>query len=139
MQTPHQKYKAEYEKARYRRRMAEMFEILGGKCAKCGSVERLELDHIDPLSKESTLAKMWSFSWENILAELSKCQLLCHKCHRRKSILERGHQVATGIHGTVSSYRHCGPPKCDACKRARNIAMIDWRARRKAAGFKRTK
>jgi hypothetical protein len=44
----------------------------GGRCAKCGSQEKLEYDHIIPISKGG------SNTARNI-------QLLCEKCNRSKS------------------------------------------------------
>jgi len=44
----------------------------GGKCVKCGSNEKLEFDHIIPISKGG------ANTYRNI-------QLLCEKCNREKS------------------------------------------------------
>lgn len=33
---------------------------------------------------------------------------------------------AKGTHGTISAYRWCGPPKCEACKKAKREAMRAW-------------
>jgi hypothetical protein len=50
----------------------EIWQRDGGKCAKCGSREKLEYDHIVPLSKGG------SNTARNI-------ELLCEKCNRTKS------------------------------------------------------
>ena len=55
-------------------------------CKNCGSWENLELDHIDPSKKVDH--KVWSWSEKRRLEELSKCQVLCHRCHKVKSICE---------------------------------------------------
>ncbi len=55
-------------------------------CVKCGSVEKLELDHIDYNNK--TTHRIWSWSEERRLKEIEKCQVLCHNCHREKTIEE---------------------------------------------------
>jgi HNH endonuclease len=57
-----------------------------GPCKQCGSLDRLEVDHIDP-GKKST-HRIWSYSLEKRLAELSKCQVLCYSCHKKKSASE---------------------------------------------------
>jgi len=50
----------------------EVWRRDGGKCARCGSRERLEYDHIIPISKGG------SDTARNI-------ELLCEKCNREKS------------------------------------------------------
>jgi 5-methylcytosine-specific restriction endonuclease McrA len=52
-------------------------------CVKCGSKDRLELDHIDPAEK--THHAIWTWSEERRLAEIAKCQVLCYKCHKEKT------------------------------------------------------
>jgi len=76
--------------------------LLGGKCVRCGSTDDLQVDHIEPSTKDLSLrakhsATFWSWSWERVLAELAKCQLLCRPCHQAKSAGEvpRGVKVAT--------------------------------------------
>lgn len=43
----------------------------------------MEVDHIDPDSKVSHT--VWSWTPKRRELELSKCQVLCRKCHRRKT------------------------------------------------------
>lgn len=75
-----------YMKERYERRRSEWIETLGGVCVECGTNERLEFDHIDPLSKEYSVAKILSGGSEaKVATEMAKCQLLCHDCHKDKS------------------------------------------------------
>jgi 5-methylcytosine-specific restriction endonuclease McrA len=108
-------YMRVYVLNRYHERRAAAIAKLGGKCVTCGSTTDLELDHTDRRTKAFDLAKLWSVSKVRFAAELAKCQLLCQRCHRMKSILERGHKVARGTHGTVSSYRYC---HCELCRAA---------------------
>ncbi len=49
-----------------------IYNELGRKCAKCGSVEKLELDHIVPEA----------IGGENTLKNL---QVLCESCHKQKT------------------------------------------------------
>ena len=77
-----------YLRERWNTRRSSAIEKLGGKCVNCGSKEMLEFDHIDPSTKLFTLSKVPFASevrWQN---ELSKCQLLCHDCHKEKSSSE---------------------------------------------------
>lgn len=52
-------------------------------CARCGSRENLELDHIDPKQKVSH--HIWSWSAERRAGELAKCQVLCRTHHLEKN------------------------------------------------------
>lgn len=109
---------------RYHERMLEAKEKLGGKCCRCGSLNKLEIDHIDKTTKSFTLGGFWSCSKEKFLFELGKCQLLCQQCHEKKTLSESGKKSAKNTHGTLSSYRYC---KCSLCKQAKNEYMAKWR------------
>lgn len=67
-------------------RRAMYIEKLGGACAVCGSVDRLEFDHIDPSTKIDVINFRWAAA--KVEAEVAKCQLLCRTCHQRKSAYE---------------------------------------------------
>jgi hypothetical protein len=43
----------------------------------------LQLDHEDPKKKWSH--RIWSYSWEKIMKEVAKCQILCDECHFNKT------------------------------------------------------
>jgi len=94
---------------------------LGGKCARCGSVINLEFDHIDPATKLFSISGSWGIADKAVLeAEIGKCQLLCHTCHRYKTDGEnsaRFKKDRTKCHGTLSQYFRykC---RCQACKDA---------------------
>lgn len=115
------KYMREYHIKQYYRVRKEMVDSLGGKCAKCGCADGLELDHIDRSTKLLEISKIWAYSKEIRDAELVKCQPLCSDCHSLKSINERGHSPARGTHGSLSSYRYCHCDECKAAKREYNI------------------
>src|SRR5216117_3200210 len=107
---PSNSYMADYMLKRYHERRKEAIESLGGKCIKCGSVENLEIDHIDPKTKSFNFSKIWSFSPEKYSKELEKCQILCKDCHMKKS-REKGSFnkspmiISKGLkHGTVHGY-----------------------------------
>lgn len=84
-----------------------------GPCAKCGSWEDLEIDHINPADKAFSVSRLWSRSKQVRDKELSKCQVLCHSCHKEK---HRG----TIVHGTVTAYDEYGC-RCEFCKSAKQI------------------
>lgn len=75
-----------YMKERYARRRDDWIESLGGECVNCGEKESLEFDHIDPKTKEYSIAKILSGgSAEKVASEMAKCQLLCNPCHKEKT------------------------------------------------------
>jgi 5-methylcytosine-specific restriction endonuclease McrA len=83
----------EYQRQWMTDRRLRGIAILGGRCCQCGSYEKLQVDHIDPNTKNPALRALhtgafWSWSWHRIERELAKCQVLCHSCHRLKSIRE---------------------------------------------------
>ena len=75
--------KAWYEKV-VKGRRKDWIEA-NGPCAKCGSWDRLEVDHIDPSTKVSH--NVWGWSETRRLEELAKCQVLCYSCHKEKTRL----------------------------------------------------
>ena len=109
-------YLKKYMLERYHKRMEHFHTLLGNKCCICGSTENLDIDHIDPKSKQFTIAaKAASAPMAILLEELSKCQLLCRMCHNAKTLENKGLKSAKGTHGTLSAYRYC---HCDLCRKA---------------------
>lgn len=100
----------QYAKDKYNRLRARMIQILGGKCAKCGSTIDLEMDHVDPSQKQFSLSQLVFRTEATFLAEVAKCQLLCDECHKDK------HRAKCG---TLGGYRYC---RCSNCKKAKS----DW-------------
>lgn len=114
--------KREYQRAWNRGRRLQF--IAGQCCAKCGSTENLELDHIDPKSKADH--RIWTWSISRIEAEVAKCQWLCRNCHVEKSVLERGgFRRGAGPHG--SKNRYDGGCRCDCCRRAYSQIRLRWK------------
>lgn len=63
----------------------KVHEYLKDKCcARCGETDYilLEFHHRDPALKEYTIAVMMSYSWDIILTEIEKCDVMCANCHR---------------------------------------------------------
>ncbi len=75
-----------YTKERRQQLKRNYVQLYGGKCLKCGYSaysSALEFHHKDPSQKEIELAKnLFARSKKTIEAELSKCILLCCRCHR---------------------------------------------------------
>lgn len=118
----------EYRKRYTAKRMAQAFSYLGDKCVKCGASDRLEFDHVDPKIKEieittAVMVKCWS--WDRLVPELDKCQLLCHDCHHRKSLeaMEYGPQVPHGTHWRYRRWK-C---RCAPCVKANSETIAGWK------------
>lgn len=71
------------------KRKSDALQQLGGRCVRCGSVENLHFDHIDPASKVNALSRLLQASKKRFEEELSKCQLLCETHHRAKTQQQR--------------------------------------------------
>jgi 5-methylcytosine-specific restriction endonuclease McrA len=69
------------------KRRAELIEALGGKCVQCGSVEDLQIDHIN--GRDWAVERVeWSWRISIYWAEYRagvKLQCLCGDCNTRKS------------------------------------------------------
>lgn len=72
-----------------------MFEYLESKeCVDCGEKDlvTLDFDHTDPATKKANVSRMVSSgsSWEAILKEINKCDVVCSNCHRRRTARRNG-------------------------------------------------
>jgi hypothetical protein len=113
-----------YIKAHKHRRRAQLIEMLGGCCVRCGSTERLEFDHIDPATKNFNLGADWTRAWGDLAAEARKCQLLCRPCHIAKGAEDRP-EPAHGLYRY--EYWRC---RCATCRAANAAASARQRARK---------
>lgn len=69
-----------------------LVEYHGGKCVDCGLVAPpylYEFDHRDPSTKLFGISTGDSTSFEALLAESLKCDLVCPNCHRVRTHLQR--------------------------------------------------
>jgi hypothetical protein len=75
---------------RYKRRLRAI-EYLGNKCLDCGyskNPDGLEFDHIQPRNGRISLLAM-NRSWESLVKELNKCELVCGTCHNIRTARRR--------------------------------------------------
>jgi hypothetical protein len=76
-----------YQADRRRDSKAKAAALLGGVCQRCGfeHLAALDFHHIDPSLKEfrlsDALVRTKKYTWEEIVEEVMKCELLCKNCH----------------------------------------------------------
>lgn len=109
-----------YLKRRYSVQRRFFIQILGGKCARCGTEQKLQIDHRDPAKKTMHLGRLFT---KNTISEalrelLDKCQALCGPCHRKKSAEEARQRPRYFTHGTVYGWMKVGC-RCDICLAAK--------------------
>lgn len=115
--------------AHYYRTVEWAKDYLGGRCAKCDSVDGLQFDHIDRALKEFEISRMFrNRSRKSVILELDKCQLLCADHHREKTSEEMGVEHGGGLSGK----KNC---KCDPCRKRKNEYMREWKRNRKPASI----
>lgn len=100
----------EYERNWVAARRANWIASQGGCCAKCGSTDRLEVDHIDPATKTCNPTRIWSREQAFRDMELAKCQVLCYECHKEKTFA-----AVVVVHGIRYTYRARGC-RCEECR-----------------------
>lgn len=113
-------YMAAYMRRRYHQQRLAAISSLGGRCVRCGTTEKLEIDHIDRTSKTIDLGKKWSVNSDTFNSELAKCQLLCNSCHKAKSAQECS--VPHG--GGASGKKNC---PCEPCRSRKREYMRNWK------------
>lgn len=89
---------------RQRRRVAvdEVIENLlayfkAHPCVDCGESDPLilEFDHVRGAKRFDIGTKVaQGYNWQSILIEIEKCEVLCVKCHRRKTAKQFGYRKA---------------------------------------------
>ena len=118
----------EYMRKRRQERRIRLIAHMGGKCAVCGSIEGLEFNHKDRRTKAfGSMSGCWlDTSWEKVLAEAAKCELLCEEHHKeftrgqyRRGEIKTWNSLLLGEmkHGTSRMYfAKC---RCEPCRAAR--------------------
>ncbi|MDQ1127582.1 5-methylcytosine-specific restriction endonuclease McrA [Microbacterium sp. SORGH_AS 505] len=118
-------YNREYVQRRRKQLRDRWIASQGGRCVECGGTDDLEVDHVDPLAKSREISDIWTSSENVRLAELVKCQVLCHDCHLSKTQSER-----EAPHGRPGPYMNgC---RCQACVEG----MAAYKRERRHAGLK---
>jgi hypothetical protein len=62
-------------------------------CTDCGEDQPLvlEFDHVGKKRASVTTLAWREYSLETVIAEISKCEIRCANCHRRRTARERRH------------------------------------------------
>jgi hypothetical protein len=100
------------------KRRHDWIESQGGQCAMCGSIDKLEVDHVDPSIKLMYPREIWSRRKEVREAELAKCQVLCFDCHEKKTRIDASHPSPR--HGTLNMYDKHGC-RCNLCRTKKSL------------------
>ena len=74
-------YMNTYMKKRWTKRRQEAIIYLGSSCYKCGETLDLQFHHVDPKTKNFSIARASSLSNKRFWIEVEKCILLCKHCH----------------------------------------------------------
>jgi 5-methylcytosine-specific restriction endonuclease McrA len=109
-------YMRDYMADRYHAKRQAIIDRLGGKCKSCGAKDHLHIDHKDRKKKTFRAADIHSVSDEKVEKEIPNLQLLCNKCHKKKThdAWDYSPNTPKPRHGTVWMYRKydCRCPKC---------------------------
>ncbi len=87
------------QKKRRREKKAELVRASGGRCASCGyasAAAALDFHHRDASAKEFSISRL-SGSWEQLVAESRKCDMLCANCHRIRHALDDANAEASAV------------------------------------------
>lgn len=103
-----------------------------GPCIDCGSKNNLEIDHIDPETKDPALrlgsGKMWGWAKEKLDKELLKCVVRCRSCHLQKT---RNEYFTKLIHGVSRSLYDKYGCRCKPCKELHSTHLKAHRKHKK--------
>jgi hypothetical protein len=120
----------------HRQTKQKAVEYKGGKCEKCGydkSLAALVFHHRDPKEKDFRISEK-NRKWEQIEAELDKCDLLCSNCHHEEHerIAEIGRKERYEKIRSLVPEKTPGPilkTECSTCKKP--IRRLESEARGK--------
>jgi 5-methylcytosine-specific restriction endonuclease McrA len=110
-------------RARIRLKLHEF--LSSTQCLDCGirDLAVLEFDHRDPLQKEVEIAELIRhvWSWARILAEITKCDVVCANCHRKRTARYFGWRKLLGLEElTLPALPKRGTPDYERIKGTRS-------------------
>ena len=80
--------KTEKDVISYRKKSLYIKEQKNKPCMDCGisyPYYVMDFDHRNPAEKSGNLARMGASPFEEIIAEIAKCDLVCANCHRERT------------------------------------------------------
>ena len=97
--TGYLEWRSAYMSLRAAKHRAIISEMKTAPCMDCGQTYPpyvMDFDHLLSSEKKLMVSKMVGWSLDTLLAEVSKCDLVCSNCHRirtftRKNILKAPH------------------------------------------------
>lgn len=75
----------QYNREQYARDRKKLDELKSLPCADCGGTFPpyvMDFDHLDEAMKRFNVSTGKRYSWEEMLLEIAKCELVCANCHR---------------------------------------------------------
>ena len=80
------------KKFRLRNKLRVLEYLRRHSCVDCGETDPVVLEFDHQGEKREDIASMvrWQTSWKAMEKEISRCQVRCANCHRRKTARERG-------------------------------------------------
>ena len=107
-------------------------------CVDCGYnryPEALDFDHLPGAEKVKTVALMWGWSWDKVLAEIDKCEVVCSNCHRHRTKVRSASsramaaKAAVEVPPAVPRQRHGQPSLWRTQTAPSSYAGDSWRRR----------
>lgn len=127
-----------YQKKRRRHAKQRLVDAFGGQCVDCGYSgvsAALDFHHRDAGEKDFAISRSRG-SWDAVMAEAGKCDLVCANCHRLRHAAEDAH--AKG--GAVVEFRRRMKARavafmgdaCEGCGRSGPQAIFEFHHREPA-------
>jgi hypothetical protein len=69
----------------FRTRINELKSMPCLDCGECFESVAMDFDHVRG-TKFKSIASLWSYSWDFVLQEIQKCDLVCANCHRLRTV-----------------------------------------------------
>jgi hypothetical protein len=79
-------------------------QFMSSGCVDCGAkdLDVLDFDHLPEFHKEFTISSKYGGKLERLITEALKCDVVCVKCHRRRTNARRG-TLSLNAHPTGAS------------------------------------
>lgn len=122
-------------KRRRHARKELLIEMRGGRCEDCGYSQVhavLEFHHRDPETKDFGVGN-WYGSFERLLVEVEKCDLLCANCHRMRHVAADADRDSDPVvehrrRRKVRAIEHMGG-RCEGCYQIVAPAVFEFHHR----------